>query len=205
MTGLLSCIVFGGSQACMDALSNICIKALLMLVGWVRQRNNEPTMMGEPVSSVRNRLIAAAAVLGLGSGVLTGCGNDDPVNDVVPGTTDMTTTTTKPDQPQYFANADHVGKKATITAPVENDLTDESVILDAASYGDDSLLVLFKGDQPEFTEGRTMTVTGTVRQFSYDDYAERYGLGEAALFDAYANEEFLEAESMSTSSPAPTS
>lgn len=154
--------------------------------------------------STRNRLIAAAAVLGLGSGVLAGCGNDDTPNDVIPGTT-QTTTTTTPDQPQYFANADHVGKKVTITAPVENDLTDESVILDAGPYGDDSLLVLFKGDQPEFREGQTMTVTGTVRQFSYDDYAERYGLAEAALFDAYANEEFLEAESMSTSSPAPTS
>lgn len=147
-------------------------------------------------------MIVAAAVLGLGSGVLAGCGEDDSANDVIPGTTETTTT---PGQPQYFANADHVGKKVTITAPVENDLTDESVILDAGPYGDDSLLVLFKGNQPEFAEGQTMTVTGTVRQFSYDDYVEQYGLGEAALFDAYANEEFLEAESMSTSSPAPTS
>lgn len=157
------------------------------------------------MSSTRNRLITAVAVLGLGSGVMAGCGDDDPVNDVVPGPTETTTTTTTPDQPQYFANADHVGQKVTITAPVENDLTDESVILDAAPYGDDSLLVLFKGDRPEFTEGRSVTVTGTVRQFSYDDYAKQYGLGEAALFDAYANEEFLEAESVSTSSPAATS
>lgn len=159
------------------------------------------------MNSTRNRLIATAAVLGLGSGVLAGCGNDDTPNDVVPGTTETTTTTTTttPGQPQYFANADHVGQKVTITAPVENDLTDESVILDAGPYGDDSLLVLFKGDQPEFAEGQKMIVTGTVRQFSYDDYVEQYGLGEAALFDAYANEEFLEAESMSTSSPAPTS
>lgn len=78
-------------------------------------------------------------------------------------------------------------------------LTDESVVLDAGAYGDDSLLVLFKGDQPEFTEGQSLTVTGTVRQFSYDDYADDYGLAESALFEVYANEEFL------AGSPAPTS
>lgn len=149
----------------------------------------------------RNYLIAAVAVLGLGSGVLTGCGKDD-TPDVIP---DTATTTTTPDQPQYFANADHVGKNVTITAAMEDDLTDESVVLDAGAYGNDSLLVLFNGEQPQFTEGRMATVSGTVRQFSYDDYAERYGLAEAALFEVYANEEFLEAESIMANGLAPVS
>lgn len=70
-------------------------------------------------------------------------------------------------------------------------LPDESVVLDAGAYGDDSLLVLFKGDQPEFTEVQSLTVTGTVRQFSYDDYADDYGLAESALSEVYANEEIV--------------
>lgn len=155
----------------------------------------------------KNRLVATAAAVVLGSGVVAGCGNDDTpdVGSGATGTTTTTTTTTSDaEQPQYFDNADHVGEKVTVTAMVQNDLTDESVVLDADAYGDDSLLVLFEGNQPEFTEGRNVTVSGTVRQFSYDDYAERYGLGEAALFEAYADEEFLEAEAVTTSAPMPT-
>ncbi|ONI92726.1 hypothetical protein ALI22I_02220 [Saccharothrix sp. ALI-22-I] len=120
-------------------------------------------------------------------------------------TTDMAETTTTAAETAYFGNAEHVGEKVTITAVVDTDLTDESVVLDAGAYGDDSLLVLFKGDQPEFTEGQSLTVTGTVRQFSYDDYADDYGLAESALFEVYANEEFLAAEEIVAGSPAPTS
>ncbi|WP_158853413.1 hypothetical protein [Saccharothrix deserti] len=155
------------------------------------------------------RLLAASAALALATG-LTGCGaaDDNPAADNAPTTTTTTvetTTTTAPAETQYFAGAEHVGEQVTITAAVQNDLTAESVVLDAAAYGDDSLLVLSKGDQQEFTEGQAVTVNGTVRQFSYDDYADEYGLVEAALFDAYANEEFLAAETIVAESPAPTS
>lgn len=48
MTGLLFFIFVDGLSTSRSALSNICIKALSGFVGWVRQRNNEPTMTGEP-------------------------------------------------------------------------------------------------------------------------------------------------------------
>jgi hypothetical protein len=150
-------------------------------------------------------LVAASAALVLATGVV-GCGADDdnPIADNGPTTTTVETTTT-PAETQYFAGPEHVGKQVTVTAVVQNDLTAESVVLDAAAYGDDSLLVLSKGDRQELAEGQTVTVTGTVRQFSYDDYADEYGLAEAALFDAYANEEFLAADTIVAESPAPTS
>ena len=83
-----------------------------------------------------------------------------------------------------------------MTAAVETDLTDQSVVLNAADHGDDDLLVLFKAEQPEFTEGDSVTVTGTVRHFSYDDYSDEYGLGEAALYEVFADEAFLMADTV---------
>jgi hypothetical protein len=156
------------------------------------------------------RVFVVGAVLALGAG-LAGCGADDdnPIADdgAMTTTTEATTTetTTTAAETQYFAGPEHVGEQITITAPVRDDLTDESVVLDAGAYGDDSLLVLFKGDKQEFTEGQSLTVTGTIRQFSYDDYADDYGLVESALFEVYANEEFLAAETLVAESPAPTS
>jgi hypothetical protein len=155
----------------------------------------------------KNRLLAAGAVLGL-TFWLTACGDDDTVDDGKIGdvtTTTTTATTTTGAEPQYFAGSEHIGETVTVTAPVQDDLTGESVVLDASAYGDDSLLVLSKGEQQEYTEGQVLTVTGTVRQFSYDDYAEEYGLAESALFELYADEEFLTAESITVESPSPTS
>ncbi|WP_158853446.1 hypothetical protein [Saccharothrix deserti] len=160
------------------------------------------------------RGLAVGAALALAIG-LTGCGADDdnPAADggVFTTPTEAPTTTTEPPttttaaETQYFANSDHVGEQVAVTAPVDTDLTEGAVVLDAGAYGDDSLLVLFKGGEREFAEGQSVTVIGTVRQFSYDDYADDYGLVESALFDVYANEEFLVADSLVAESPAPTS
>lgn len=35
-------------------------------------------------------------------------------------------------------------------------------------------------------------VTGTVRQFVYDDYVDEYGLDDTGVYDDYAEESFLE-------------
>jgi hypothetical protein len=99
-------------------------------------------------------------------------GRRQPVADggaVTTTTTDMAETTTTAAETAYFGNAEHPGEKVTITAVVDTDLTDESVVLDAGAYGDD------------------------------------YGLAESALFEVYANEEFLAAEEIVAGSPAPTS
>ncbi|PSL57397.1 hypothetical protein B0I31_102375 [Saccharothrix carnea] len=157
-----------------------------------------------------DKVVAVSAVLALATG-LTGCGVDDdnPIADGGAATTTEETmtgeTTTSSARTQYFAGADHVGEKVTITVPVVQDLTEGSVVLDAEAYGDDSLLVLFKGGEREFAEGQSVTATGTVRQFSYDDYADDYGLAESALFDVYADEEFLAADDVTAESATPSS
>ncbi|SDD35813.1 hypothetical protein [Actinokineospora iranica] len=161
------------------------------------------------------RLLATTIALGVAP-LLAACGDDDtpdPGADV-PGV--PTTTTVQPGQSDgddgqdagagYFADDKHVGRQVTVTAPVKQDLTDESVVLDASDQGDDTLLVLFKGEQADFGEGTTVTVTGTVQRFAYDKYSGEYGLAEAALFETYADEEFLLADTITRPGAAtPTS
>lgn len=156
------------------------------------------------------RLLAVAAAVGLAL-PLAACGDDDTPDLGTGGTPSPDLTTTQPDGSEqddgtgYFADDSHIGEQVTVTAPVDQDLTDESVVLNAADQGDDSLLVLFKGEQPEFGEGETVTVTGTVQKFTYDTYSDEYGLAEAALFEVYADEEFLLADTVTRESTAPTS
>ena len=152
------------------------------------------------------RLLAVSAAPTLAAAT-TGCGADDdnPIADGSAMTTTAAPTITTSAESQYFADGDHVGEQVDITAPVDADLTDGSVVLDAGAYGDESLLVLFKGGEQEFAEGQTVTVISTVRQFFYDDYADDYGLLGPALFDAHADEEFLAAESVVAGSSTPSS
>lgn len=144
------------------------------------------------------RVLAIGGLLALG-GPLAACddGGTNGGNDT--GTAPAVTTTVASDppgeQPQYFGTQEHVGEQVTITVPVATNLTDGSLVLDARAYGDENLLVLFPEDQ-QFAEGQNVTATGTVRQFSYDQYADQYGLGEATLFEIYANETFLAADTV---------
>lgn len=135
---------------------------------------------------------AAAAAVALSSACA-----DEPDDVLDPGETEPAETTeTTEEQEQYFADSEYIGESVTVTAAVETDLTDESVILNAGDYGDESLLVLFKSDQPEFAVGDTVTASGTVQHFSYDEYSEEYGLGESTLYEVYADEQFLLADSV---------
>lgn len=95
----------------------------------------------------------------------------------------------------------HMVRCAAAAATVETDLTDESVVLNADDYGDESLLVLYRSGEREFDQGDVVTAEGTVRRFSYDDMAEEYGLAESAMYEVFADEEFLAADRLSAHDP----
>ncbi len=111
------------------------------------------------------------------------------------------------DDDQYFADDRFVGDRVTISAEVEEVLTPQSFRLDGGDWGDESLLVVSAAQAPDLQEDDVVQVTGTVRQFIYDDYADEYGLAEDDVYDPYAGEEFIEASTVdmtAESDPAPT-
>lgn len=149
----------------------------------------------------RAKVIAAlaAAVLPLS---LTACGDDDTAG---PETgTDVEDIT---EDDQYFDGDQFVGEEVTVSAEVEEVLNQQSFVLDGGGWGDESLLVV-SADTMKLQEDDVVQVTGTVREFTYDDYADEYGLvADPGVYDDYSEEEFLEASSIDTTpeSPAPTS
>lgn len=46
-----------------------------------------------------------------------------------------------------------------------------------------------------------MQVTGTVQDFTYDEYAADYGLADPSAYTPYGDEEFLVAKSINTDVP----
>lgn len=95
----------------------------------------------------------------------------------------------------YFTGDAHLGEQVTITATVIDEPAASAAVFNAAAYGDDSLLVLVPLEARSLLDAEgEITVTGTVAKFSYEDYAERYGLVDAARYDVFEQEEFLLAD-----------
>ncbi|SFP03391.1 hypothetical protein SAMN05421810_101754 [Amycolatopsis arida] len=158
-------------------------------------------------SSRHLRQLAAASALVL-TAALASCGNGDDAAGPEPAP--ETTTTTQATEPSpdqdgqdYFADGEgHLGEQVTITATVDQELNDRALVLDAGDHGDNDLLVLFEqAPAQDYAEGDSVTVTGTVERFDYERYSDKYGLVEAGIYDAYANEKFLDSATVSEASP----
>ncbi|MFC4852781.1 hypothetical protein [Actinophytocola glycyrrhizae] len=144
---------------------------------------------------------AATVTVALATMAVSACADESDGGAVDNEETTKTTAETTAPQEKYFADSEYVGETVTVTAAVETDLTDESVVLNANDYGDESLLVLYRSDQPAFEQGDVVTAEGTVRRFSYDEMSETYGLAESAMYEVFADEAFLMADSLSVDSP----
>ncbi|MDR7301574.1 hypothetical protein [Haloactinomyces albus] len=134
------------------------------------------------------------AVLALFSVVLSACGGDEtggPETSADVG--DIT------GQQAYFGGSDQfVGQRVTLSAEVTEVFTPTSFQLDAAEWGDDSLLVVSAQQRNNLRAGELVQVTGTVRSsFAYDQNADRYGLAaDAEVYSDYEGEKYLAASSV---------
>lgn len=141
----------------------------------------------------------AAAVLVLGPWFLVSCDNGDGTGGGY-GTGDSA----PQDEQAYFANGDHLGEEVSVTAAVDVPLNERALVLNAGEYGDNSLLVLLNQKAPNFQEGDIVTATGTVENFTYEQFSEKYNLVQAAIYDGYTNEEFLNNATVEPAEDAPT-
>ncbi|SFB43331.1 hypothetical protein SAMN05216266_11186 [Amycolatopsis marina] len=154
--------------------------------------------------------LAAAAVLVLGPWFLASCDNGDGTGGGygTGDTTDTAAETNSEPAPQdgqaYFANGDHLGEKVSVTAAVDVPLNERALVLNAGEYGDNSLLVLLDQKAPNFQEGDLVTATGTVENFTYEQFSEKYNLVQAAIYDGYTDEQFLNQATVEAAKDAPT-
>lgn len=143
------------------------------------------------MSTSRSRwaALAAAALLPLSA---TACGDDDTAG---PETgTDVQDIT---EEDQYFADGDEfVGETVTVSAEVSEVLGSKSFVVNGDDWGDDSLLVLSAEEATSLQEDDVVRVTGTVREFTYDTYANDYGLVDPGLYEVYGTEKFIEASAV---------
>jgi hypothetical protein len=152
----------------------------------------------------RVRVAAAFAAAALPFSIVA-CGDDDGDTAGPEAGTDVEDII---EDDQYFADDQFVGEQVTVSAEVEEVLTPQSFRLDGGDWGDESLLVVSAEQATDVQEDDVVQVTGTVRQFAYDDYANEYGLTDPGVYDPYVEEEFIEAstvEMTSASDSAPTS
>lgn len=102
-------------------------------------------------------------------------------------------------QHEYFGSDQFVGDDVIVSAVVTEVLSAKSFVLDGSEYGDESLLVLFADGVEDIQVGDVIKVTGMVGEFVHADYREEYGLLDQGVYDLYADEEFLLAQSIQTS------
>lgn len=134
---------------------------------------------------------------------LAACGNDDDTAGPERGTSveDIT------EEDQYFADDQYVGEEVTVSAEVEEVLSPQSFRLDGGDWGDESLLVVSAQQAKDLQEDDVVQVTGTVREFTFDDFNNEYGLDDPGIYDEYDQEEFLVASKVEVtvdSTPAAT-
>ncbi|WP_199430532.1 hypothetical protein [Qaidamihabitans albus] len=143
--------------------------------------------------------VAAVAVLLLSPFAVAACGGDD-------GTAGPETGADVEDitEDDYFADDQYVGEEVTVSANVTEVIDPQSFVLAGEDYGDDSLLVLSGKDARKVQEGDVVKVTGTVREFDYENYRADYALGAADLYTPYDTEEFLVADSVTRNTASTT-
>ncbi|WP_189226158.1 hypothetical protein [Saccharothrix coeruleofusca] len=84
-------------------------------------------------------------------------------------------------RPRYFDGEAHLGGRVIVVGKAVEDLPGDAVVLTAAGYGDDSLLVLVpRGKDVRDAAGET-TVAGTIGRFSHAEHANEFGLSERSV------------------------
>lgn len=131
------------------------------------------------------RLLAAAVLAG--SGLLVGaCAGGE--------TAGQETGVDVEDVTQAEISAADIGSQVTVSADVETVRSPTSFVLEAPDA--DGLLVL-AAKKPSVKEGALIQVTGTVREFAFDEFADEYGLEDGEVYQPYATEAFIEATKVS--------
>lgn len=128
--------------------------------------------------------VVAAAAAALLTATAAGCSEDTAGPETGADVEDVT-------EEDYFGSDDFVGETVTLSAEVTDVLSPRSFELAGDDWGDDSLLVLTQ-QQADVQEGDVIQVTGTVEEgFTYDDNVDPYALGDAGIYGAYDEENFL--------------
>ncbi|PRX43699.1 hypothetical protein B0I33_114160 [Prauserella shujinwangii] len=149
-----------------------------------------------PYGNLRRRLAgtAAAGLLAAAPFALTACGGESAGPEQGADVGDVA-------GDDWFGDNEYVGRQVTLSATVDEVVGPRSFVLGAQDYGDDSVLVLAQRDAPDVQEGNVVQVTGTVREFDYQNYEADYALGAADLYEPYGGEEFLVAQNIDKSVP----
>ncbi len=137
---------------------------------------------------LRQRITTAVAVALAAALPLTGCTADDGPDSDAPGTRG-----TGRRGRLYFADDAFVGETVTVRAEVRDVMTPNSFTINGEDWGDESVLVLSEQDLTDVEEGEFVSVTGVVRDFAFEEYADNYGLLDEGLYDPYGDEEVIEA------------
>ncbi|NUT51488.1 MAG: hypothetical protein HOV94_29945 [Saccharothrix sp.] len=130
---------------------------------------------------------------------LVGCGGGEGGQTASPTTeaaiADTVTPSVEVGQENYFDGEEHVGERVTIVGRVVEDLAGDAVVLNAAAYGDASLLVLSRGNADTLHSAQgEISVTGTVGRFSHGEHVEEFDLAAQSVYEPYLDEKFLLAE-----------
>ncbi|MUL42627.1 hypothetical protein FZ103_15850 [Streptomonospora sp. PA3] len=92
-------------------------------------------------------------------------------------------------------NAIDVGDKVTVSAEVEDVLSNESFRLEGAEdWIDGDPLLVISAERSDVEEGDVVRVTGIVRDFDYTTYSEDYELGDEGAYDDFENRHFIVAD-----------
>lgn len=94
----------------------------------------------------------------------------------------------------YFGDEQFVGQTVTLCSEVDRLLTHTSFVFDFP--GGERVLVVSALETPDIDLGDELQVSGVVREFRYEAYAEEFELSEARLYAAFEGEQFLVAKSV---------
>ena len=150
-------------------------------------------MNGHNSSSRLKRLVMVSAAVLLPFGVVA-CGDDTAGPETGTDVEDV-------NENDYFGPDGLVGQEVTVSAEVTDVFGGKAFELGGEDYGDDSLLVLSGKDVQDVKMGDVVQVTGTVRDFTYDEYAADYGLADPGPYTPYGDEEFLVAKDINMDVP----
>ncbi len=90
----------------------------------------------------------------------------------------------------YFSDASYVGRTVTVEGTVREVISRSSFVLAGEQYGDESLLVI-SAPTLDVEVGRHVEVTGVVRTFGHENYADGYDLADDTDYTEFDGEEML--------------
>lgn len=153
----------------------------------------------------RTRHVAGAVVAaGLGLGVLAGCGTDTAGTEAGASVEDIQQEQ-EPDEAAENDIMSFVGQQVTVSAEVNEILTERAFTIAGESIGLDPLLVIAAQSGVTVTEDSAVAVTGTVQQaFDLAAVEAEYGFDyDDALFAEYDGEPYIVAETVDPTIPTP--